>query len=65
MEKYSAGKELKFLSVSVIIIGIILIVLAFLPTNLYTQIFMKVIIAFLIASGISFLFRSRKLGNKK
>jgi hypothetical protein len=60
MKQHSSEKELKFLSISVIIVGIALIVLAFLPVNLYTQISMKVIITFLIGSGISAMFRARK-----
>jgi hypothetical protein len=57
--KYSPEKELKVLSMSVIITGIVLIVLAFLPVNLYTQISMKVVITFLIASGISVMCRAK------
>ena len=60
MKNYSAEKEAKYLRVLVVVVGIILIVLAFFPINLYTQILMKVIIAFLIASGISAMFRARK-----
>ncbi len=61
MKKHSLKKEVKFFSFLVIIAGIALIILAFLPTNLTTQIAMKVIISFLIASGISALFRMRKI----
>jgi hypothetical protein len=60
MKQHSPEKELKFLSISVIIIGIALIVLAFLPVNLYTQISMSAIITFLIANGISVLYRAKK-----
>jgi len=61
MKKYSAEKELKFLRILVILIGIVLIILAFLPINLYTQITMKVIITLLIASGISSIIRSKTM----
>ncbi len=60
MVKYSAEKEAKFLSILVIVAGIMLIILAFLPSNLYSQILMKVIITLLIASGISFWFRTKR-----
>ncbi|MBN2094103.1 MAG: hypothetical protein JW740_01915 [Candidatus Zambryskibacteria bacterium] len=53
-------KEVKYLSISVIVVGIILIVFAFLPTNLYSLIVRNIISAFLIASGISFWFRAKK-----
>ena len=61
MVKYSAEKEAKYLSVLVIVVGIILIIHAFLPVNLYTKILMDVIITFLIASGIAFWFRTKTL----
>jgi MFS superfamily sulfate permease-like transporter len=57
MKKYSAENEAKYLSILVIIVGTILIVLAFLPVNLYTLISRNIVSAFLIASGISFWFR--------
>ena len=60
MAKYSAEKEAKYLSILVVVVGIILIIHAFLPVNLYTKILMDVIITFLIASGISFWFRAKK-----
>jgi uncharacterized membrane protein len=60
MKKYSAEKEAKYLRILVVVVGIILIIHAFLPVNLYTKILMDVIITFLIASGISSMFRSRK-----
>lgn len=64
MGKYSAEKEAKYLSILVIIIGVILLILAFLPANLYTKILMDVVITFLLASGISFWFRLRNSRNK-
>ncbi|PIP75981.1 hypothetical protein COW86_00695 [Candidatus Kuenenbacteria bacterium CG22_combo_CG10-13_8_21_14_all_39_9] len=60
MRKFSPEKEAKYLSVLVIVVGIILIVFAFLPTNLYSLIVRNIISAFLIASGISFWFRAKK-----
>ena len=60
MKKYSAEKEAKYLRILVVVVGIILIIHAFLPVNLYTKILMDVIITFLIASGISAMFRARK-----
>lgn len=64
MRNYSAEKEAKYLSILVIIVGIILIVLAFLPTNLYSLIIRNIISAFLIASGISFWFRKKYMKKK-
>jgi len=64
MRNYSAEKEAKYLSILVIVVGIILIVLAFMPTNLYSLIVRNIISAFLIASGISFWFRRRSSHNK-
>jgi len=60
MGNYSAEKEAKYLSILVIVVGIILIIHAFLLVNLYTKILMDVIITFLIASGISTMCRARK-----
>ncbi|MBN2197872.1 hypothetical protein JW698_01590 [Candidatus Wolfebacteria bacterium] len=60
MRKFSPEKEIKYLSILVIVVGIILIFLAFLPTNLYSIIVRNIISAFLIASGISFWFRAKK-----
>jgi len=57
---HSAEKEAKYLSILVVVVGIILIIHAFLPVNLYTKILMDVIITFLLASGISFWFRDKK-----
>ncbi len=65
MKKYSPEKEAKYLSMLVIIIGIILIILAFFPENLTTQILMKIIITFLIASGIAFWARNKNLKKNK
>jgi uncharacterized membrane protein HdeD (DUF308 family) len=65
MKKYSPEKEAKYLSILVIIIGIILIILAFFPENLTTQILMKIIITFLIASGIAFWVRNKNLKKNK
>ena len=64
MRIYSAEKEAKYLSTLVIVVGIILIVLAFLPTNLYSLIVRNIISAFLIASGISFWFRKKHMKKK-
>jgi uncharacterized membrane protein YfcA len=64
MRNYSAEKEAKYLSILVIVVGIILIILAFLPINLYAQILRNIVSAFLIASGISFWFRRRNSHNK-
>jgi uncharacterized membrane protein YfcA len=64
MRNYSTEKEAKYLSILVIVVGIILIVLAFLPTNLYSLIVRNILSAFLIASGISFWFRRRNSHNK-
>jgi nicotinamide riboside transporter PnuC len=64
MRNYPAEKEAKYLSILVIVVGIILIVIAFLPTNLYSLIVRNIISAFLIASGISFWFRRRNSRNK-
>jgi len=61
MKKQSAKKEIKFFSISVIIIGIVLIFLACFPETLFTRIAMKIVIAFLIASGISALFRLKRI----
>jgi nicotinamide riboside transporter PnuC len=60
IEVHPAEKEAKYLSILVIVVGIILIIHTFLPANLYTKILMDVIITFLIASGISFWFRAKK-----
>ena len=64
MKQYSAEKEAKYLSILVIVVGIILIVLAFLPINLYSLIIRNIISAFLIASGISFWFRKKHMKKK-
>jgi len=64
MRIYSAEKEAKYLSILVIVVGIILIVLAFMPTNLYSLIVRNIISAFLIASGISFWFRKKYMKKK-
>jgi hypothetical protein len=64
MRNYSAEKEARYLSIIVILIGIVLIVLAFIPANLTTQILMKIIITFLIASGVAFWFRNKCMKKK-
>lgn len=58
MEQYF--KEAKYLSILVIVVGILLIIMEFLPTNFWSGILIKIIITFLIASGISFWLRNRK-----
>ena len=64
MRNYSAEKEAKYLSILVIVVGIILIVIAFMPTNLYSLIVRNIISAFLIASGISFWARKKYMKKK-
>ena len=64
MKKYSAEKEARYLSILVILVGLVLIILAFLPASLTTQILMRIVITFLIASGISFWFRNKYMKKK-